>query len=486
MSASASGSSLLSVRGAASEAGAEPAVICGPQVLGHAELVQRVAAVWDALARRGVCGSRCVAVRASNRIETLLALLALIESGTPFVPLHPRLTDHEVAGLVADARADNVLDEDAVSELGREPLSAAGLERFFALPEPPEEAALAILYTSGTSGVPKGAVLSRRAFLASARSSAENLGWYDGDRWLLCLPLCHIGGLSIVTRCLQARRPVVLVPRFSAAAVLDAIERDGATLLSVVPTMLRGLLADDARGLLGRLRAVLCGGAATPRALYEEAIARGVNVLLTYGLTEACSQVTVHRWTPQPMLRSGSGVALPGVELAILAEDSDEVLPPGRPGRIGVRGPSLMTGYLHRPPLDGRFFDTGDLGQLDEDGALHVLSRRSDLIVTGGENVYPAEVEQALLACPGIAAALVFGVPDATWGARVAAAVVGATAGPIDEAALQRALGERLAPFKRPRLLCQVAALPELPSGKPDRRRAAAELLGALRPFPTP
>lgn len=485
MIAGASGAALLSVRRAAAEAGAELAVIWGPQALSFAELAQRVAVVWGALARRGISGSRCVAVRASNRIETLVTLLALIEAGTPFVLLHPRLTDHEVAGLVADARADPALDEEAVSELGREPPEAAWMERFFALPDPPDEAPLAILYTSGTSGVAKGAVLSRRAFVASAWSSAANLGWCDDDRWLLCLPLCHIGGLSIVTRCLQARRPVVLVPRFSTAAVLDAIERDGATLLSVVPTMLRGLLADDARGLLARLRGVLCGGAATPRSLYEEAIARGVNVLLTYGLTEACSQVTVHRWTREPRLRSGSGVALPGVELAILGEDCDEVLPPGRPGRIGVRGPGLMTGYLHRPPLDGRFFDTGDLGQLDEDGALHVLSRRSDLIVTGGENVYPAEVEQALLACPGIAAALVFGVPDATWGARVAAAVVGATAAPIDEAALLRALGERLAPFKRPRFWCQVAALPELPSGKPDRRRAAAELLDELRPFPT-
>lgn len=485
MSANTSGAALLSVRRAAAEAGAAPAVFLAQQVLGHAELAQRVAGVWDALARRGVSGSRCVAVRASNRIETLLVVLALIESGTPFVPLHPRLTDPEVARLVTDSQATCLLDEDAVSELGRERPREAALARFLTLPEPMEDAPLAILYTSGTSGAPKGAVLSRRAFVASARSSAANLGWDDGDRWLLCLPLCHIGGLSIVTRCLQARRPLVLVPRFSTAAVLDAIEHDGITLLSVVPTMLRGLLADDAQGLLRRLRGVLCGGAATPRALYEEAIARGVNVLLTYGLTEACSQVTVHRWNREPRLRSGSGVALPGVELAILDEESDEVLPPGRPGRIGVRGPALMTGYLHRPPLEGRFFDTGDLGQLDEDGALHVLSRRSDLIVTGGENVYPAEVEQALLACPGIAAALVFGVPDATWGARVAAAVVGASAGPIDEAALLRALGERLAPFKRPRLLCQIAALPELPSGKPDRRRAAAELAAMLRPFPT-
>lgn len=484
MIASASGSALLSVRRAAAEAGADPAVICGQQVLSHAELVQRVAAVWGALARRGIIGPRCVAVRASSRIETLLALLALMESGTPFVPLHPRLTEREVAGLAADARAEHMLDEDVVSELGRELPESALLERFSALPEPPDEAPLAILYTSGTSGVPKGAVLSRRAFIASARSSAANLGWYDGDRWLLCLQLCHIGGLSIVTRCLQARRPLVLVPRFSTAAVLGAIEHDGAALLSVVPTMLRGLLAEDARGLLGRLRVVLCGGAATPRALYEEAIARGVNVLLTYGLTEACSQVTVHPWTKEPRLRSGSGVALPGVELAILGEDSDEVLPSGRPGRIGVRGPGLMSGYLHQPPLDGGFFDTGDLGRLDEGGALHVLSRRSDLIVTGGENVYPAEVEQALLACPGIAAALVFGVPDAKWGARVAAAVVGANTGPLDEAALLRTLEHRLASFKRPRLLCQIAALPELPSGKPDRRRAAAELLDVLRPFP--
>jgi O-succinylbenzoic acid--CoA ligase len=481
-------SSLLSVRRAAAEAGAEPAVITAQGGLSYAELSQRVGAVWGALSRRGLSGARPVAVRASNRTETLLVLLALIEAGIPFVPLHPRLTEHEIAGLVRDAQAGCVLGEDEVSGLGREPADEQVMARFLLLPEPRGEEPLAILYTSGTSGSPKGAVLSRAAFLASARSSALNLGWHEGDRWLLCLPLCHIGGLSIVTRCLQARRPLVLVPRFTTAAVLEAIAEHGATLLSVVPTMLRALLAEDRGGLLARLRAVLCGGAATPRALYEEAVARGVNVLLTYGLTEACSQVTCHRWSKEPRLRPGSGVALPGLELVILREGSEgpeAVLPAGQPGRICVRGPALMTGYLHRAPLGEGLFDTGDLGQLDEDGSLHVLSRRSDLIVTGGENVYPAEVEQALLLCPGVAAALVFGVPDATWGARVAAAVVPGAEGRIDEALLFRVLGERLAPFKRPRLLCQVAALPELPSGKPDRRRAAKELAEALRPFPS-
>jgi len=462
----------LSVRAAAAACGERIAVVFEGQTLTYRELAERVARSWAALQARGVKPGSLVAISASNRPETLVALLALIEAGVPFVPVHPRWTEREVQVLLNDAQPAFYLRDADLGESG----SAMSAH----WPDPPsDDAPLAIIYTSGTTGTPKGAVLQRSAFIASAAGSAQNLGWQDADRWLLCLPLCHIGGLSIVTRCLIARRALILLARYDAQAVLASILRDQATLLSVVPTMLRGLLAADEAGILQELRAVLSGGAATPLTLVEQAVAHGVNVLTTYGLTEACSQVTVQPWCLGPLVRRGSGSPLPGVELSI-RDEKDAALPAGAVGRICVRGQTVMRGYLHRPPLLGGWFDTGDLGELDSEGMLHVHARRSDLIVTGGENVYPAEVEQVLEAMPGVARALVFGVPDSTWGQAVAAALV-ASSGSIDDAALGSWVRTQLATFKRPRLFCQVDAIPELPSGKPDRRQAVRDFTPRLR-----
>lgn len=483
--------SRLSLRQAACEAGSELALLTDGTALTYAELADRVAAVHSALVACGIPlgASACVALQAPNSVDTLLVILALAESGTPFVPLHPRLTAPEVAVLLADARPQAVLRGEQVSELAARPAPPTAAAQFAALPPVEPSQPYAILYTSGTSGVPKGAVLTGAAFLASARASAQNLGVQPDDRWLLCLPLCHVGGLSIVTRCLVARRAILLVPRAEPAVILAAAQQGRATLLSVVPTVLSGLLRHDSVSQLRSLRTVLVGGAATPEPLYRAALDAGLPVLRTYGLTEACSQVTTGRYADRYQPQPGSGVPLPGLELLIRAEDGAAPpgkwpsLPPGTPGRIVLRGPMLMSGYLHHAPLAGRPFDTGDLGFLDESGALHVLARRTDLIVTGGENVYPAEVEAALLGCPGVAAALVFGVPDPLWGALVAAAVVPDPDNPASAPALADLLSTRLASFKRPRLWCTVSALPQLPNGKPDRRGAAVQLAPQLQPL---
>ena len=515
--ASADASADPGLRAAAASHGSQPALIYEDVTLSYRDLSRRAAAVWAALRRRGVTPGQLVAVQATNRIETLLTILSLIEAGVPFVPLHPRLTAAEAAPLIADAQPAHVLYEaDILALAAAETMpTAEDSEAWAALPSADADPSvpLAILYTSGTSGMPKGAVLSRAAFWHSARASAQNLGFLPRDRWLLCLPLCHVGGLSIVTRCLQARSTVLLLPRFSAAAVLTAIQTRDATLLSVVPTMLAALLdadaADPARRVLPRLRAVLSGGADTPLALRQRSLDHGVQVLATYGLTEACSQVTVQTWQPAPPLpavQAGCGLPLPGVQLAILPSGTDDTgtgdasaavradaraLPAGVVGQICVRGPTVMTGYLRRKPLADGWFDTGDLGYVDDQGVLHVLSRRTDLIVRGGENVYPAEVEAALLTCSGVAAALVFGVDDPVWGAKVAAALVPLPDDPraLDDPSRFVLLAEQLAPrlagFKRPRRVCFVRALPELANGKPDRRRAARDLADQLRPLPS-
>jgi O-succinylbenzoic acid--CoA ligase len=449
----------LSISRAARETPAAPFLIIDGKtwLMGH--LAERVGSARRLLEERELTRDARVAIRATNRLETIIALLALIEEGRTIVPIHPRLTDPEVLALLSDARPQLFIDEHQTVEMAKDGPGSA-------LPPPPDPSTtLAILYTSGTTGKPKGAMLPRSAFLAAAKASEQNLGWGDQDRWLLCLPVCHVGGLSILTRCLIARKPLILHWRFDPEGVLTSIVRDRATMLSVVPTMLARLLETDRDNVLARLRVVLVGGAGAPRALMEECARRGIPALATYGLTEACSQVTTQPLRRPPVAEPGSGTALPGVGLRIV--DSSEGI-----GRIQVSGPTLMSGYWGHPPIDG-WFDTGDLGSLDADGRLQVAARRTDLIVTGGENVYPAEVEQVLASLPGVKDALVFGLPDEQWGQVVAAAVVG----DLGEEA-RAALAERLAPHKRPKRFCLVDALPVTGAGKPDRT-GAAEMLAA-------
>ncbi len=458
------------------------ALIAGGAVHSFADLGARAASVRAALAGEGVAAGSRVALSANNSVDTVVALLAFLDLGAAIVPVHPRLTPAEASVLLADAApALTLRDGD---------LPASGRATAPALPDPPSSLPLALLYTSGTTGHPKGAVLSRGAFAAAAAASAKNLGWRDDDRWLLAMPVCHVGGLSILTRCLLARRTVILEPRFDPDAVLATIARERATLLSVVPTMLQALLERDREGALRRLRAVLVGGAGTPFGLIETCAERGVHALTTYGLTEACSQVTVQRPTFPYRAARGSGLPLPGVELRIAGKEGTPAAP-GEVGRLHVRGPTLMDGYFRGPGQaldrardpDG-WFDTGDLGELDAEGTLHVHARRNDLIVTGGENVYPVEVEQRLEALPGVRRALVFGVPDPRWGHLVAAAIELDPG--TDLASLADPVTASLAPHKRPRLACAVASLPLTASGKLARAGAAARYEGALRPFPPP
>ena len=464
--------SALSLRAAAEERGDDVALVEseGEGVWSWRDLDERAGEVGRRLRARGVRAGDRVTLHATNRVDTAAALLAMLDRGITAVPLHPRLREAERDALRARAGAVAHLD-DADLDGG----DTAGDD----LPVVRGDLA-AMLFTSGTSGAPKGALLPHDALLASAAASAQNLGWTDADRWLLCLPLCHVGGLSVLTRCLLARRPVVLLPRFDVDAVLTAIPRHRVTLLSVVPTMLHALLERDASNVLRGLRAVLSGGAATSRSLREACAARAVPCLATYGLTEACSQVATQSPGDPSVAREGVGAALAGLELRV-ADDHGAEVAAGVVGRILLRGKAMMRGYDGHPPLGEGWFDTGDHGARDALGALTVHGRRTDLVVTGGENVYPLEVELAALEHPDVAEALVFGVDDPVWGQRVAMLVVGRDG--LDLDALRVFLAGRLAGFKRPRSVAVVPALPTLPSGKPDRRGAAARFTETLRPW---
>jgi O-succinylbenzoic acid--CoA ligase len=378
-----------------------------------------------------------------NTLERVIALYTLLEARVPVLLLHPKLTAAErAAEIAATERAAGTLPGDAA----------------------------VIMYTSGTTGQARGAVLTRASLLASAQASAANMGWQPDDCWLLAMPIARIGGLSILTRSLIARRAVALAPSFDAALVPAWIEQWRTTLASMVPTMLALVFErfPDWRPP-PFLRAIQVGGAEAPPRLLKEAAQRKVPVVLTYGCTETCSQVVVtpydQRFNPAP---GGAGRPLPGAEVRVVD------------GRIEVRGPMRMAGYLGGPPLAAEeWFDTGDVGLFDPNGCLHVRARRADLIVSGGENVYPAEVERVLEACHGIRAAAVFGVPDETWGQIVAAAFVAEGAPPSD-AELSAFLDHHLASHKRPRRIAFVSQLPQTGAGKLDRPALAA-LAGELR-----
>ncbi len=436
----------LSISAAAREAGSAIALHTEERSYSFEQLAALTARRIAALAPLLQPGAAHPVV-AGNTLDTLLTLYALLELQLPALLLHPKLTAAEhAAERAATAGAAAALPADAA----------------------------AVLYTSGTTGRARGAVLTRAALLASAQASADNLGWQDDDCWLLSMPVARVGGLSIVTRCLAARRAVALAPAFDAQRFPQWLERWRVTQLSLVPTML-AMVLDAHPGWTppARLRVALIGGSAASPALLARAAARRLPIVITYGCTETCSQVVATPYAQRfDAAACGAGRPLTGVQLRIEG------------GHILVKGPMRMAGYLGEPPLAADdWFDTGDLGVLDAQGCLHMQARRADLIVSGGENVYPVEVEQALEACPGVQGAAVFGVPDETWGQIVAAALV-AGPQPPDDAALLAHLATRLAPHKRPRLIGFVAAVPHTAAGKPDRLALAA-LAPALRPLRT-
>lgn len=419
-----------------------------------------------------------------DRVATLLkpgllaAVLphAAIRLGATLVPLNTRLTAREIDWQVEDTQARLVIRDESMLE----GVHAGDVELRL---KHPADSAMAVIYTSGTSGQPKGATLTVGNFWWSAVGSALNVGSYPDDRWLVCLPLFHVGGLSILIRSVIYGSTAIVHDGFDAEAVNRAIDKEDVSIVSVVANMLQRMLeARDYRPYPATLRCVLLGGGPAPGSLLEKCASLGIPVVQTYGLTETCSQVATI--SPDDRLRKigSAGKALYPNELRI-----------SEAGEILVRGPVVMAGYAGQPAetsaviVDG-WLHTRDAGRIDDDGFLYVLDRRDDLIITGGENVYPAEVEAALALHPSVAEAGVIGVGDATWGQRVVAIVrlnSSEDVAAFDGAALRSHCSDRIASFKMPREFFFTAdALPRTASGK-LRRAALRELFGPRASTPS-
>lgn len=476
------------------------ALVAAGGTLSYGALATRARALAAGLRAAGVApGDRVAALLGNDPAFVALFHAAPLAGAIP-VPLNVRLAPAELARQLADAAprllvhgpgALAALAADAAAcrgEAGGGPLLLVASDALAVAapaggsggePDVALTAPAAIVYTSGTSGEPKGVVLTHASLLASAVASAFHLGALPGERWLACLPLFHVGGLAILARSALAGGAVVLHDRFDPEAVSRALDEERVALVSLVPTMLARVL--DARGERPPppgLRAVLLGGAAAPAPLLARAARAGWPLLPTYGLTEATSQVATLP-PGAPLRTDGGGLRpLPGVAVRVV-DEADRPLPPGASGAIHVRGPTVTPGYWRRPEasaraLAGGWLRTGDLGALDADGALRVLGRADDVLVTGGENVHPAEVEAALLAHPDVADAGVAGLPDPAWGQRVAAWIVPAPGARPRPDALAAFVRERLAGYKVPRSWHIVRTLPRNAAGKLERRALRA------------
>lgn len=393
--------------------------------------------------------------------ETLITLLALLEAGAQVVTLHAGIPDPQRRALLATTRASHIVDETQITRVG------AGEGESL-----PSNTAL-VVFTSGSTGTPKGVCLTAEALEASAVMSAWNLGWRDDDRWLLDLPLAHVGGLSIVIRCLLARRTICL----SDTPTLEAMRQQRITLASLVPTQLSRLVealrASGGEGL-PHLRAVLVGGGATPPALARSARVVGLPILLTWGATEAGSQIATQHPDVARSLADDDlttvGAPLTGVSVRV--ED----------GRGYVRSPAQMLAYhpasAHPSPIDdGGWLRTNDRIEWQH-GQLRVLGRDDDIIISGGENVSPLAVEAVLAQHPAVLEVAVAGIPDAQWGAVLAAAIVWRDDVPDDFDDWCRA---RLGGWQRPRHILTVPRLPTNPNGKRDRGAVGALLTSRSR-----
>jgi o-succinylbenzoate---CoA ligase len=304
------------------------------------------------------------------------------------------------------------------------------------------------ILTSGSTGEPRPVGLTYGNFLFSAVGSAFNIGVDPADRWLCCLPLSHVAGLSIVLRSVIYGTTAVLLDGFDTEQVASTLSTGRITILSLVPTMLIRLL--EAGADLVAPRAILIGGGPVPRAALEEALDRGATVVQTYGMTETCSQVTT--LSPEDARRKVGSAGRPLLTTHVRIE-GDEIL---------VQGPTVARGAVD---ADG-WLHSGDLGRIDEEGFLYVTGRRNEVIVSGGENVMPAEVESVLLTHPAVADAAVVGRPDPEWQEAVCALVVLADGAAAGERELREHCTASLAGFKVPRRIDFVPALPRNRAGK--------------------
>jgi len=459
--------------------------------ISYAELARRVARATAVLAGLGVKRDDAVAWLGLNHPAVLVLLFACARLGAMLVPLNWRLAPPEHARVLADCPPRVLFAEPAFADHARRIEGAIAATEISVLESaaggPVEESGdedspLLLCYTSGSTGAPKGVVLTQRAILWNAVNSTHMHDLTSADRVLTTLPMFHVGGMNIqTTPALHAGASVTLHAKFDPAAALEAIERERITLAVLVPAQLSALMelprwqsAD-----LSSLRMITTGSTIVSEAFVRKASERGVPVIQVYGSTETCPVAAYVRAADALRKAGSAGAPALHCEVKVAGDDGAE-LPPGRDGEILVRGPNVATGYWNAPGETAQAFAkgwyrSGDLGHFDAEGHLYVVARKKDMIISGGENIYPAEVETVLLECPAIEEACVVGRPEERWGEAVVAAVVLKPGRHMTEAEALALFEGRIARYKHPREVRFLERLPRSALGKvqKDAVRAA-------------
>ncbi|RSD27894.1 o-succinylbenzoate--CoA ligase [Mesobacillus subterraneus] len=455
------------------------------------EVFDKAEEVAGKLETVGLKEGSTAAVLLSNQAESVFILYGLQMAGIKAVILNNRLTAEELSWQLKDCGAQVLVYEarftDKVGSIdsGCKIISTDEFGHLegsvpVILGEYDLDDVTTIMYTSGTTGNPKGVLQTYGNHWWSAAASALNLGLHDKDKWLCTVPIFHISGYSILMRSQIYGMPVVLHSGFDEKQVIEDIRNHQVTVMSVVSTMLRRIVSElrDVK-LPASFRCMLLGGGPAPLPLLEACLEKDIPVFQTYGMTETSSQFAT--LSPEYSIeRLGSaGKALFPNQIRIADADGMDVQPGGE-GEILVKGPNVTIGYLNRADetagkIREGWLHTGDIGYLDQDGFLYVLDRRSDLIISGGENIYPAEIEGVLLSHPGVADAGVIGMSDEQWGQVPVAFIVKNDQGVSEEQLLQLC-EEKLAKYKLPKKIFFVESLPRNAAKKLLRRRLRERL----------
>ena len=474
-----------------------PAIVFAGRSLTYRQLWTDVCRYAAVLRARGVGEGDKVAVLLPNVPEFAMAYYGVLTAGAVAVPVNALLRREEIAYVLRDAGARVLICHSSLLREGGAAAKAAGVPVLTVadldtgqvapvdgyVPRAPDDIAV-VLYTSGTTGQPKGAMLTHLSLLQNVQvTMLSPFDFRAGDVLLGCLPLFHtFGQICGMTTCFLAGATMVLMPRFDAASALRLIRAHGCTVFMGVPTMFITLLESVAGQDPPRLDRAYSGGAALPVAVLEEfERVFGCPIYEGYGLTET-SPVVAYNQRAWPRRPGTVGRPIWGVEVAIARadrEDAIELLPTGEVGEIVIRGHNVMAGYLNRPEateesiVDG-WFRSGDLGTRDADGYLSVVDRKKDMVVRGGFNVYPREIEGLLMRHPSVALVAVIGVPHELHGEEVCAVVVARSGVDRDADEIVTWCRRRLAAYKYPRIVEFVDELPLGPSGKVLKRELVA------------